>query len=261
MAVDVFENIVSKKQQQILLDYFNKKDDLIDSRPDVFSKSPKWNVTKDWPQETLKKILDAVFDVKYQPENVFFYSSKASFRLHVDSGEGNQNILHKNTIIPLYIDGPSTTIIFKNKWRGGHVRFGIKQISPFNYDIPNKQGKMVKIEDIRKLKDISHLDITQKELDDLILLRSGKKDIHKPDERVTDYSLIEGYNADLKFDPQIHEQYCNHIPIENLHGLTIDSIIEWKLGDIITFDRQHLHCAGSGHNKKMMVSVFTNVGD
>ena len=91
------------------------------------------------------------------------------------------------------------------------------------------------------------------------MLRSGKKhNGDKPDRRTTDYTDIEGYDPNLKFDEKIHAQYCKHIPIENLHGLTVDRIVEWKVGDVIAFDRQHLHCAGSGHSKKMGISVFTN---
>ena len=107
--------------------------------------------------------------------------------------------------------------------------------------------------------DISNLKITQEELDDLILLRSGKKtNGDKPDRRTNDYTGIEGYDPNLKFDEKVHAQYCKHIPIENLHGLTVDRIVEWKVGDVLAFDRQHLHCAGSGHSKKMGISVFTN---
>ena len=259
MAVNIFENIVSTKQQKTLLQYYEQQDDVIDSRPDVFSKTPIWDKTKNWPQNTLKEILDSVLDVQYEAETVLFYSSLTSFRLHVDSGEGNQSKLYKNILIPLWFDGPASTIIFKNKYYGASTRFGHSNVSPFTYNIPDKQGKMVAIEDIRELKDISTLNITQEQLDDLILLRSGKKpNSDKPDRRTNDYTDVEGYDANLTFDEKIHAQYCEHIPIENLHGLTVDRIVEWKAGDVITFDRQQLHCAGSGHTKKMGISVFTN---
>ena len=259
MAVKVYENVVSQDQRKILLDYFHTTDDLVDSRPDVRSKSPVWNKTTNWPQQTLKEILDSVLDIKYEAETVLFLSSITSFRLHTDSGEGNQSALHKNILIPLWFDGPATTVIFQNKYYGPSTRFGVTNISPFRYEILNHGGAIQVVEDIRELKDISHLRITREELDDLILLRSGKKpNMGKPDRRTTDYTGIEGYDPNLEFDQKLHAQYINHIPIENLHGLTVDRIVEWKLGDVITFDRQHLHCAGSGHTKKIGLSVFTN---
>ena len=260
MAVKVYENVVSKDQRKILLDYFKTTDDLVDSRPDVRSKTPVWNQTTNWPQDTVKQILDDIIKLKYDPEWIFFYMLRQypfrPFPLHVDSGDGDQSKLHKNILIPLDLDGPATTIVFKNKWHGPSTRFGTTNVSPFRYEILNHGGAIQVIEDIRELKDISHLRITQEELDRLIEVRSGKTN-----QRVTDYTNIEGYDPNIKFDKQIHQQYLSHIPIENLHGLTIDSIIEWKLGDVITFDRQHLHSAGCGHSKKIGLTVTTNVGD
>ena len=64
MAVEVYENVVSEDQRKILLDYFNTTDDLVDSRPDVRSKTPVWNQTINWPQDTLKQILDKIIKIK-----------------------------------------------------------------------------------------------------------------------------------------------------------------------------------------------------
>ena len=65
MGVKVYENVVSEDQRKILLDYFKTTDDLVDSRPDVRSKTPVWNQTTNWPQDTLKQILDDIIEIKF----------------------------------------------------------------------------------------------------------------------------------------------------------------------------------------------------
>ena len=47
------------------------------------------------------------------------------------------------------------------------------------------------------------------------------------------------------FDKELHEKYLNHENIDNLKGLEIEIIYKWKLGDLLVFDRSHLHCSSS----------------
>jgi len=75
---------------------------------------------------------------------------------------------------------------------------------------------------------------------------------------MSDYSQLINYQADSKFDPTIQQQYMKHIPLENLHGLTLDQVVEWRIGDAVVFDRSQVHCASSRHNFKTWMTVFAN---
>ena len=61
-----------------------------------------------------------------------------------------------------------------------------------------------------------------------------------------------------KFDTEIHKKYLSHIDINNLEGMEIDTIYNWKIGETLIFDRTHLHSASSKlDNKKLGLSTFT----
>ena len=61
-----------------------------------------------------------------------------------------------------------------------------------------------------------------------------------------------------KFDTEIHKKYLSHIDINNLEGLEIDKIYNWKIGETLIFDRTQLHSASSKINeKKLGLSTFT----
>ena len=60
------------------------------------------------------------------------------------------------------------------------------------------------------------------------------------------------------FDKEIHKKYLNHIDINNLKGLKIEKIYNWKLGDTLIVDRTYIHCASSRINhKKLVLTTFT----
>jgi hypothetical protein len=171
--------------------------------------------------------------------------------------------------LPLSVDGPSATVIFDNHWLGPSTRFSRTDISPFRYNLPNKDGVFIDVEDIRILLDqcktapstVNDFIVDSAfiaELERLVEIRSNKAGIQKADARTSDYSQITNYKPGELFDADIHAQYINHIPIENLHGLTVDTIAEWHPGDAIVFDRTQLHCAASGHTRKIGISLFTN---
>lgn len=86
--VTVYRNILKPKEVVGLLDYLQINDNRTDSRPDVRSKHPRWNVDV-WPQHIVKKVIDQVLDYDYKVEEVIFNQSRISFRLHADSGDGN----------------------------------------------------------------------------------------------------------------------------------------------------------------------------
>ena len=60
------------------------------------------------------------------------------------------------------------------------------------------------------------------------------------------------------FDKEIHKKFLNHEKIENLAGLEVELIYEWKVGSMLIFDRTNLHCSSSViEGKKMGLTSFT----
>jgi hypothetical protein len=267
--VKVYPDIVSLDQVQLLLDYMNHDDERTDSRPDVRSKNPRWDVDK-FPQQQLKSILDQVLDQPYRIEAVLFNDSRISFKLHADTGVGaTHEKIYKNVLIPLWFEGPASTVIFDNYWYGPNSRFGRQTVSPFFYNLIDSSGQMRPVDDIRILllqcknnpAAVEHFVVDDqfiKELEVLIFKRSGTFEDFRVDNFVTDYRNISNYNSNLRFDKQTHQTYLNHIPIENLHGLTIESIVPWEIGSVMTFDRSQIHCAGYGHTRKIGITFFTS---
>lgn len=264
--LQVFHDILSAEEIQILLDYSNLDDDRTDSRPDVRSKHPRWDIDC-WPQDLVKKILDRILDQEYLVDDILFLENRMlgqGHRLHVDSGD-NQDNLYKAVLIPLFVDGVSATVFFRNHWFGPSTRFSRVPISPFTYPIHAKKGIVV-VNDIRDLLTqcktspdlITEFDVNAKfifDLENLVATRSGTG-ITGVDRRTSDYSGLTGYDDKIEFPLDIQTQYMPHIPIENLHGLTIDQIVHWQPGSVITFPRTQLHCATATHNRKIGISMF-----
>ena len=55
-----------------------------------------------------------------------------------------------------------------------------------------------------------------------------------------------------RFDKKVHETFLSHENIDNLKGLEIEMIFEWKLGDLLIFDRTALHCSSKNLNGKKL---------
>jgi hypothetical protein len=60
------------------------------------------------------------------------------------------------------------------------------------------------------------------------------------------------------FDKNIHQKYLSHINIENLRGMEIEMIYEWKVGETFIMDRTYIHCSSSNLEKrKLGLTTFT----
>ena len=67
-----------------------------------------------------------------------------------------------------------------------------------------------------------------------------------------------GHLGEEEFDKEMHQKYLNHIDINNLKGLKIEMIYNWKIGDTLIVDRTHIHCASSRiKEKKLGLTTFT----
>lgn len=98
-------------------------------------------------------------------------------------------------------------------------------------------------------------------------LRSNKYKNWSPDKniKITDYSDLENYTG-KDFPPGTYKEHLTHMPYDNLHGLSIYDIVQWKMGDIIVFDSAQLHCSNDfskyeNHDQKHALSLFTNLGN
>ena len=55
-----------------------------------------------------------------------------------------------------------------------------------------------------------------------------------------------------EFNNEIHSKYLTHEDINNLKGLEVELIFEWKIGDLLIFDRSQLHCSSRNIDKKKL---------
>jgi len=64
--------------------------------------------------------------------------------------------------------------------------------------------------------------------------------------------------GDEEFDKEVHQKYLTHIDINNLKGLKVELIYQWKVGETLIMDRSHIHCSSSRIvNKKIGLTTFT----
>jgi len=64
--------------------------------------------------------------------------------------------------------------------------------------------------------------------------------------------------GDKEFDKKIHQKYLTHIDINNLKGLEVEFIYNWKVGESLIIDRSHIHCASSRiKDRKLGLTTFT----
>lgn len=256
----VVKNLLTESEIAKLLEYHSIVDDRTDSRPDVISKHPRWDID-DWPQDIVRRILDNALDDPYIVDEVIFNQSKISFRLHVDSGHSVEQKNGWAILVPLKVTGIAHTVFFDNFWEGPSTKFSKRKILPFEYQLQDKNGEWQYVSDVRDLRQqildggVTDFKVTIEELDYIIAARQNQK-ISKVDNRCYDYTDVINYDDDLKFDTTIHQQYLNHLEIETVDGLTIHDIVEWVPSDVIVFERSRLHCASSCHSEKIGITIF-----
>ena len=268
---------MSHQDCQVLIDYIKIPGDRYDAHPDVVSKHPLWDKSK-WPQNIVEKALDKILDPGYIVDDITIMESKIGLKPHCDW------IGHDTVIVALDADPVAHTVFFNNRIPtrpiASHPAAFLTKTpwSPYQYELPDKNGTLVKINDIRTLykeaKESPHklndFEINQQflgTLEQLIKKRSQSRldNDKKTDEtgyvqttpRITDYAKwVTGYDPNSKFSTDVHEKYLSHVDIEDLHGLSIDKIFEWDKGDIMHFDGSQIHSASGVHNQKTFMSVF-----
>ena len=56
---------------------------------------------------------------------------------------------------------------------------------------------------------------------------------------------------------QTVKKILDHIPSEDLYGMSFDQCWEWTLGDVITQDRTQIHATAGGPTGKLFLTIFT----
>lgn len=249
-----------------LIRYFEVDDDRTDCRIDVRSKHPRWGQDQ-WPQDLVEKLLNHVLKDPFVVEEVIFHESKISYRLHADSGNGDNQRLYKAVLIPLSWIGNSATVFFNNYWQGASAKFSRTHSPQLSYTLLDRNDNKFYVDDLeiflqqcktdpQSLE--ANFDIDQSFVQHIEYLISARKNqrLAPIDPVIDNYSLISNIN-DNKFDREIHSQFLSHIPIENLHGLTVQGVVPWQHNTAIVFDRTQIHCAAHGHQSKLALTVFT----
>ena len=83
--------------------------------------------------------------------------------------------------------------------------------------------------------------------------------------KVEDYTMLENYTGtDISVGD--YTRFLTHLPYNNLHGLSVHSVYEWNIGDIIIFDCTQLHSSNdfttSGNvTPKFALSYFCRLKD
>ena len=64
--------------------------------------------------------------------------------------------------------------------------------------------------------------------------------------------------GDKAFDEQTRQKHLAHLNINNLKGMEIEFIYEWRVGESLIVDRSHIHCSSSRiQHKKIGLTTFT----
>lgn len=260
--MNTFQNVIDNQTIQVFRDFLNLPDSYVDDRGDIYNKLMTPDIPG-WPLKELTKILDQVMPGPYIIENADFVRTKYLTRLHTDTADGDQDRLFKNVIIPIEVSRHASTAVFENRWTGPASRFTKIKIPQYEYQIADINDIIVYIEDIRLLHAVMVESTTDTVdylgnrflnqadwLGDLVAKR------HNVEPRINDYSSITNL-TDKPFPEDFHQKYLSHIPIENLQGLTVPHIMEWKIGDVLTFDRQYIHAGTSCGEIKSFIGVFT----
>jgi hypothetical protein len=265
--IKIHKNILNATQIARLKKFLYKKDSFVDDRGSVYNKLVRLK-DKGWPKTFVLSILKQTLP-NHSIENVDFVRMSYQSVLHCDTDKGDQKTLGKNIIIPLTIpkDGASTAV-FDHKWYGSASRFTKDHHSPFKVEIKTSEGQSVLVKDIRRLykKMLNTKDKmvvfkgytfynNQTKLKKIIKKRLSAQP------RVSNYKGMTDL-TNKPFDETFRKKWLFHISAKTLFGLQKPTICKWQIGDIITFDRQHVH-SGTSQSKeyKEFVAIFTRKND
>jgi hypothetical protein len=79
-------------------------------------------------------------------------------------------------------------------------------------------------------------------------------------EKITSYEHVK-FLSNVGIDNNFKENYLSHLKDIWLEGLSINTVLKWKIGDILCFNCNQLHCSSNflskGVESKVALSIFT----
>ena len=226
----------------------------------------------------LKKLKNVLgeFIVKDDDYPPHFFRTKFPNKIHADTGRDPNVKIYKQILLPLKVNPNNCrahTILFKNKWYGqasNFVGYNTNKSEEQNHStILDDRGKFVQFKDVSKFYD----DI-KNQIGKTINYNNGKftitenfkKKVKKRVSKPTDdsrYNKMTNKHITNKklFSKEIFKKYLNHQDYNDLTGLELDYIYEWKVGDILIWDRTQLHSSDDYRNfgvtEKLGLAIFT----
>lgn len=257
-GVNCVEKFISKNEAEEILDYLRNLKNKSVGKSKAVEREESTKIFFDFNQtqklKNLKKRIEEVIGEFYvndfQPHII---TSRYPLRLHADTGKNPNDIIYKNVIIPMEIvykpeaksSKPPNTIIFKNKWFDQSALFSSNINSNTDFIIKDKSKNFIDIMDINDF----YNELLKYNNSDM----SYKGNVFFVDESFKNYieylTKSKRYNqrtnkhiiSDKKFDMRHYENYMSHQPYNDLQSLEIDRVIEWKIGDLVYWDRCRIH--------------------
>ena len=218
----------------------------------------------------IKKELGDFYINDFSPH---FITSKFPLRVHADTGKDPLDVIGQNILIPINIhpsDKKPHTIIFKNGWYGPSAYFTTKHTDGYDHVLKDMNGNFIDVFDIRefneKIKKTKENEIVEFSGGSFLINNLFKEQILKlvNSKRYnirTNKHITEGKN----FDKKIYEKYLSHQPYEDLADLVVDTIYEWKIGDMLIWDRSRIHSSDNflinGLIEKTAIPLFGSYED
>ncbi len=209
-----------------------------------------------------------------------FFNNEYPTVMHADTGRNKDAIIYKQILIPLKIFSKKkilknhvSTIIFNRRWYGPACtfRYSKTNLKDYNYDytLKDSNSKFIKIKNLKKFNsEIEKLNNTK------FIYNGGKfyinnsfknnllKIIKSSKKRYNQFSNKHIINS-KKFDKKLYTKYLTHQPRDDFQSLKIDTLYDWKYGDMLVWDRSKLHASNNyskyGIKRKIGFSIFFSV--
>jgi hypothetical protein len=267
--IEVHKNVLSQRAIADLLNYLEQTDDTTDARPDFLSKHPEWvnpaQQQATWPQHHLQEFFDTVLK-DYIVDQINFVKSDIRYPLHADTALGNHDDLelYKGIIVPLKFIPPYGTPFFDNHWFGRSAKFTRQPVDWYGYELKDRHGGTTYIKNLKEFRqqidnnvEEVHKDfVVDQEFIDLVDYLISTRDGPRRNQIISDYKDVIN-TTDEPFPDDVRLRYFDHVPLEDCQGLKFGEYVEWNLGDIIVWDRSHIHATGPHSLGKHWIFILT----
>lgn len=213
--------VVSSDVRQMLLDVYHNSPDKIEKNtgPTVLDYDPNKNGWPEWARTVDELITPYIGEHQIYFAN--FFDVTYPHRIHNDDSIKKKPRMHKNCVIPLWIEGAE------------HTHFA-------TFDQCYLDGPVKVVHGADKQK-----------------IMASTKYYNEP---LTDTAELEYYTG-KDFDQVLWEKYFTHQGLNRFHGLSVEGMLKWQPGNLLIFDGARIHCAADfrkvGVTRKIGLSVFT----